>query len=329
MPVCKYFLAGRCMFGDSCFYQHAVQPSTSNNNSSESPSSSSDNSSTFESTDNSNGLVKRFINKPKLNTGSLTKENSTEKPQEQDEVQHENSKYTPISYYEALTGKKLNIADLSDSDLNMFDENYQDYLRLKASIAASGSEGHAANLIPLCPYFEKNLECPFDEHCEYVHGDLCEYCQMPSLHPTNEALREAHKKECMKRIEREMEEAFAVQCSKEKACGICMEVVWEKETDKRFGILENCNHIFCLDCIRQWRSSKVYENKIVKACPECRVKSDYVTPSKYWFDNEEAKKKIIQEYKNSLGYVTILFLFLELYIDIVKKLKYYRFKNAT
>ena len=53
--------------------------------------------------------------------------------------------------------------------------------------------------------------------------------------------------------------------------------------------------------IRKWRSVKSYENKVVKACPECRVKSDFVTPSRYWFENEEQKKKIINEYKTQLG----------------------------
>jgi hypothetical protein len=224
---------------------------------------------------------------------------TTTAAEQQQQLDDEDSKYTPVSYYEALTGKKLNIANLNDSDLSMFDENYQEYLRLKATIAA---EGQAANFTPLCPYFEKSLTCPFGEYCEYVHGDFCDYCQMPALHPTNEALREEHKRECMQNVEKDMEEAFAVQCSKEKTCGICMDTVWEKEgSNKRFGILENCNHIFCLDCIRKWRAYKNYENKIVKACPECRVKSDYVTPSKYWFENEESKKKIIQDYKNSLG----------------------------
>ena len=35
--------------------------------------------------------------------------------------------------------------------------------------------------------------------------------------------------------------------------------------DKRFGILENCDHIFCLECIRKWRASSNYDNKVVKA----------------------------------------------------------------
>jgi E3 ubiquitin-protein ligase makorin len=78
-------------------------------------------------------------------------------------------------------------------------------------------------------------------------------------------LRQQHKQECTKQIEADMEEAFATQRSQDKQCGICMEIVWEKDkTDQCFGVLENCNHVFCLACIRKWRQSKTYENKIVK-----------------------------------------------------------------
>jgi len=128
-------------------------------------------------------------------------------------------------------------------------------------------------------------------------------CNLACLHPSDEKQREEHQQECMKLVEQDMEEAFATQRSIDKMCGICMEIVWEKENnpDKRFGILENCNHVFCLQCIRKWRASKSYENKIVKACPECRVKSDFITPSKFWFEDQEDKKKIIQDYKTKLS----------------------------
>ena len=120
--------------------------------------------------------------------------------------------------------------------------------------------------IELCPYFEKNFECPFNEDCSYIHGDICSICNLPCLHPFNEEQRDKHIKMCSKELEDDMEEAFSFQCSHDKSCGICMEVVWEKDnaSNQRFGILENCDHVFCLPCIRKWRSSKAYENKIVK-----------------------------------------------------------------
>lgn len=318
-PICKYFLMGRCIFGDSCFYRHnndinslATSFSNTNLNNVESPSTSSDSSSTsttFDFTRNnentnssSHQVVRRFINKPKLVYANLTSsENGNTESKSKQTATTTPSNVNPVSYYEALTGKKLSLTNLDDSDLNMFDENYKEYLRLKAQQQEKEIQLNSLDSIPVCPYFEKQVECPFGEYCEYVHGEVCEICQLPCLHPTNKELREQHKKDCLEFIEKDMEEAFAVQCSKEKTCGICMDTVWEKESDKRFGILENCNHIFCLDCIRKWRSSKIYENKIVKACPECRVKSDYVTPSKYWFDNEDSKMKIINEYKKRLG----------------------------
>lgn len=73
-------------------------------------------------------------------------------------------------------------------------------------------------------------------------------------------------KECLQQLERDMEESFAVDRSKDKVCGICMEVVWEKEpeTARRFGILSNCCHVYCLDCIRKWRGAKQFENIIIR-----------------------------------------------------------------
>ena len=83
--------------------------------------------------------------------------------------------------------------------------------------------------LPLCPYYEKTLSCPYEGECAFVHGDLCDICNMACLLPFDEAHNAEHKAECMRRMEKDMEEAFAVQRSSEKNCGICMEVVWDKE----------------------------------------------------------------------------------------------------
>lgn len=108
--------------------------------------------------------------------------------------------------------------------------------------------------------------------------------------------------ECIAQHEREMETAFAVQRSKEKSCGICFDVVWEKDgREQRFGILPNCNHCFCLECIRTWRQAKQFDNKIIRSCPECRTCSDFVCPSSFWVDNSEEKEKLISKYKKALS----------------------------
>lgn len=157
--------------------------------------------------------------------------------------------------------------------------------------------------LPLCPYSLASGECPFPYgHCSYIHGEVCDLCYSPCLHPFNETQRRQHREECLREHEREMELSFAVQRSKDKVCGICMDTVVEKKPviSSRFGILEKCNHIFCLDCIRKWRSTKQFDNRTIRACPECRVSSDFVVPSKYWVEDQADKDKLINDYKSAL-----------------------------
>lgn len=157
--------------------------------------------------------------------------------------------------------------------------------------------------MPMCPYSQASGECPFPEgHCNYLHGLVCDLCYSACLHPHNEEQRHNHREECLREHEREMELSFAVQRSKDKVCGICMDMVVEKKpvTSSRFGILEKCNHIFCLDCIRKWRGTKQFDSRTIRACPECRVSSDFVVPSKYWVEDQEDKTRLINTYKAAL-----------------------------
>lgn len=54
--------------------------------------------------------------------------------------------------------------------------------------------------------------------------------------------------------------------SKAMVCGICMDRVHEKALPKErlFGILPNCNHAYCLGCIRRWRRSRAFQSSVVK-----------------------------------------------------------------
>ncbi len=117
----------------------------------------------------------------------------------------------------------------------------------------------------LCPFLIKSGFCRSME-CSYAHGELCELCGKYCLDPLNSEQRRQHEKECVAAHEKEMEIAFSIQRSKEKTCGICFDIVWEKEgNEQRFGILPNCNHCFCLECIRTWRQAKQFDNKIIRA----------------------------------------------------------------
>lgn len=87
--------------------------------------------------------------------------------------------------------------------------------------------------------------------------------------------------------------------SKDVFCGICMDKVYEKSTmrERRFGILPNCSHAFCLGCIMTWRKTKDFQEEVIKACPQCRVKSSFYIPSKYWVCEGEAKETLISSFK--------------------------------
>ncbi|KAF7228765.1 putative E3 ubiquitin-protein ligase makorin-1 [Nothobranchius furzeri] len=117
----------------------------------------------------------------------------------------------------------------------------------------------------LCPYAAVG-ECRYGINCAYLHGDVCDMCGLQVLHPSDNAQRSEHTKACIEAHEKDMEISFAIQRSKDMMCGVCMEVVFEKSnpSERRFGILSNCSHCYCLKCIRKWRSAKQFESKIIK-----------------------------------------------------------------
>ncbi|KAM6924879.1 makorin, ring finger protein, 4 [Xenentodon cancila] len=94
------------------------------------------------------------------------------------------------------------------------------------------------------------------------------------------------------------EEMEAFLRSRNVTCGICMEKVYEKANvkDHIFGILPNCNHPFCLECITTWRKTKDLGPDVVRTCPQCRVKSAFYVPNKYWVEGQ-AKECVIAAFK--------------------------------
>ncbi|XP_054022559.1 E3 ubiquitin-protein ligase makorin-2 [Dryobates pubescens] len=169
-----------------------------------------------------------------------------------------------------------------------------------SGLAEPAAGGGAAE--QLCPYAAAGA-CRLGERCPYLHGDLCQVCGLQVLHPFDPEQRKAHEMMCMATFEHEMEKAFAFQASQDKVCSICMEVVYEKPSasERRFGILSNCNHTYCLSCIRQWRCAKQFENPIIKSCPECRIISEFVIPSAYWVEDQEKKNQLIEAFKQGVG----------------------------
>lgn len=58
---------------------------------------------------------------------------------------------------------------------------------------AAGQQPQAnfTSLDPLCPFAEASGLCK-KSNCPYLHGDICDMCSRPALHPFNEELRKKH-----------------------------------------------------------------------------------------------------------------------------------------
>ncbi|KAL0374260.1 UNVERIFIED_CONTAM: E3 ubiquitin-protein ligase makorin [Sesamum radiatum] len=154
---------------------------------------------------------------------------------------------------------------------------------------------------PICSFAAAG-ECPRGVNCPQIHGDLCPTCRKHCLHPFRPEEREEHLKTCDKR-QKHLE---ALKHSQEIECSVCLERVLSKPTaaERKFGILSECNHPFCVSCIRNWRSSSPASssdaNSALRTCPICRKLSYFVIPSVIWYSSEEEKQEIVDSYKAKL-----------------------------
>jgi E3 ubiquitin-protein ligase makorin len=89
-----------------------------------------------------------------------------------------------------------------------------------------------------------------------------------------------------------------MEASHGKECGICMELVLPK--GKQFGLLDGCAHIFCVECIREWRSVNTLDKQVKRSCPLCRCSSHYVIPSSFVPPDDASKAEIIATYHERL-----------------------------
>ncbi|KAL8204334.1 hypothetical protein R6Q57_009957 [Mikania cordata] len=143
--------------------------------------------------------------------------------------------------------------------------------------------------------------CPRGENCPHVHGDLCPTCRKQCLHPFRPDEREEHKRNC----ENNHKYLEALKHSQEIECSVCLERVLSKPiAERKFGLLSECDHPFCISCIRNWRSSSPNSgmdvNSTLRSCPICRKLSYFVIPSIIWYATKEDKQEIVDSYKAKL-----------------------------
>lgn len=153
--------------------------------------------------------------------------------------------------------------------------------------------------IALCPYYYTTGTCPYDQ-CEFVHGQQCAACLCFCI---TDDTRVQHELECVAGIEESLAQEQRLQQSLDIECGICYERVLDKSkmAERRFGILEGCNHAFCLSCIRNWRHQGATTFNTVRKCPLCQVESHYVIPSSVFVTGGPEKEALIQQYQDSMA----------------------------
>ncbi|XP_020656118.1 E3 ubiquitin-protein ligase makorin-1 isoform X2 [Pogona vitticeps] len=274
--ACRYFMHGVCKEGDNCRYSHDLYTSQS-------------------------AMVCRYFQRGCCAYGDRCRYEHT-KPLKREEVTTVSpaaktypSASTDVTSSSATLEVSTSETEIEDRDLVVVGAGAEDWVNavefvpgqpycgrtapsctetpLQGMVIEEEYEKQQTNLEmkkQLCPYAAVG-ECRYGENCVYIHGDVCDMCGLQVLHPADAGQRSLHIKSCIEAHEKDMELSFAVQRSKDMVCGICMEVVYEKAnpSERRFGILSNCNHTYCLKCIRKWRSAKQFESKIINNKP-CR-----------------------------------------------------------
>ncbi|KAM9468269.1 putative E3 ubiquitin-protein ligase makorin-1 isoform 2-T2 [Clarias gariepinus] len=307
--TCRYFMHGLCKEGDNCRYSHDQGSSSSNNSSSKS------------------AMICKFFQKGCCAFGDRCRYEHT-KPAKQEElpgpvpsVPLPAAPLTLVGDSESMPSGPAGTSKAQDRPQSSGGVDWVNAAEFVPGQPYCGRDPVNADgpgpLIEdeykkeqtnkelkkqLCPYAAVG-ECRYGLNCAYLHGDVCDMCGLQALHPSDTAQRSQHIRACIEAHEKDMEISFAIQRSKDMMCGVCMEVVFEKAnpSERRFGILSNCNHCYCLKCIRKWRSAKQFESKIIKSCPECRITSNFVIPSEYWVEDKEEKQNLIQKYKDGMG----------------------------
>lgn len=180
---------------------------------------------------------------------------------------------------------------------------------------------------PICRHFQAG-ECWYGGSCYYSHDvtqartpdgrSLCSF-YLKGVCMLGEACRFSHDEASMLAMMNSSGGAAEPDTEADTAqrvtCGICLEdlhVAGGVECDEsnaksqvasKFGMLPNCNHTFCLKCIKEWRNGK--KKEVVSSfaevearfkCPVCRVHSDFVIPSFYHCEGER-KEKAVARYR--------------------------------
>ena len=124
--------------------------------------------------------------------------------------------------------------------------------------------------------------CKFKSNCMFLHTkdyDIIKLtiCKFKS---------NCHNRECkfghIDQIENQENNSIS-----DDICGICWDNIYT--SNKRFGILSNCEHKFCIYCIRKHKQNYELPVGNRNSCPICRITSYGYIASKFFLTGKEKK----------------------------------------
>ncbi|XP_046845478.1 probable E3 ubiquitin-protein ligase makorin-1 [Xenia sp. Carnegie-2017] len=284
--TCRFYLQGTCSYGANCRFDH-IKADRKTRQNFEKPKTLVSNEKLFQ----------HLVSERPSKLVSLSKGSTKQCENEKIFNWAEAPTFVPGTKYQS----RNNSSELKNSAIKE-DFSYSDVARtgIELTCVDEMTDEEAGTI--LCPFAAVGT-CSDGDSCPFLHGLRCEVCDCYCLDPNDPEQQKEHRSECMKWLEDDMNYSFAVQKSDEVCCGICLDKIRlnPDSKDKRFGILPECNHPFCLTCIRKWRSSSKTKDKFVRACPICRISSGFVIPSEVWIDDPLEKAKLIKMYKDALS----------------------------
>lgn len=145
----------------------------------------------------------------------------------------------------------------------------------------------------VCPFFLQRT-CRYASHCRYRHdfGSLCPQCGAEVA--LDEQSQELHVLQCAESRMMAEERRLSVLLQ----CEICFDNI--VRSGRKFGLLQGCDHAFCLPCIRSWRGSTGQTKENLRACPMCRQDSHFVIPSDRMVTDPARKAAVIEKYTSRL-----------------------------
>lgn len=302
---CSFYRSGHCKYGSSCALKHGNEPEIPDLTFSMKQLDFDSNSSLSNTrSEGRNSLLPSFLVDELLLDDDEHHQNHHESSHKEEHVVfYERTSsitppvtlFEPTSYGEAIAvGLKQNQNNLNTSE-SFF--TIQPSEREQSLLPLSTASQDRSNVADELCAFSIMGKCRYGAFCRNVHGLQCPRCLLYVLHPTDMERNEDHLNECLSKPE-------SVPFSElhQILCGLCHEPILQG-VDPRFGLL-NCNHAFCLACIRNWRSTHFdANNENSRSCPECKEVTYFIVPSSTWIDDHVEKFKVIEQYKKRMSVI--------------------------